>query len=96
MTDSRTLADTLADLAARGRQADPRSPSAQIAVNGLCWAYQLMIDRGADRLDVLRLTSDAIDVAETMNDLPLDLSGLEALKAKLEAETSVRVRMVRR
>lgn len=84
--------------------------SIQTAINGAVWLYQLLLAAGADRLDVLDQLNglrdiasnrdgqmrDALDELGLYRDQTIDLSGLDALRARLDAETSTRARMVRR
>lgn len=83
---------------------------AQSAITARVWSYSLMLDAGADKLDVLDQVRGDIDIfsnisgklakalddVNALRDEALDLSGLEALNAQLEAETSTRLTLVRR
>lgn len=90
------------DLRVRGK--------AHTAIASRVWGYLVMLDVGCDKLDVLDQVNGDIDIFSSLDgelrrkldelgflrDQHIDLSGLEALKAKLEAETSTRLRLVRR
>lgn len=89
MTD---LVTSLAAFKARAVPAANDDHSTQLAVNGLVWSYQLLAAR-ADALDVLALVRDTLDIAERLD---VDASGLAELAAKLEAETSTRIVLMRR
>jgi hypothetical protein len=90
------------DLRVRGR--------AHTAIASRVWGYQVMLDLGCDKLDIIDQINGDLDIFRDLDgrlrrdldelgllrDEELDLSGLEALKGRLDAETSTRARMVRR
>jgi hypothetical protein len=87
---------------ARDADRDARQ-SATRAIIGLTWSYQLAIASGCDKLDVLDLVNGSIDAFSNLNgnlraaldehgllnDERLDLSGLHALRERLEREVKI-------
>lgn len=81
---------------------------AQTAINAHVWSYQLWLDAGADKLDILDQVRGDLDIASNIDGrilaeldevgahdgISLDVSGLEALAERLEAETTIQVRLI--
>jgi hypothetical protein len=76
---------------------------AHTAIASRVWGYQVMLDLGCDKLDIIdQINGDldifrdldgrlrrALDELGLLRDEELDLSGLEALKGRLDAETTI-------